>query len=49
MNDAILSLLGSLFGTLCVIFTSSKLVNFRLKELEKKVEQFKNMIMEAVA
>lgn len=50
MNDAILALLGSLFGTLCGIFTSAKLVNFRLKELERKVEKHNNLVerMQAV-
>lgn len=50
MNDSIFALIGSLFGTLCGIFTTSKLVAFRLKQLENKVEKHNNLIerMQAV-
>ena len=47
MNDtiiiAVISFLGSVIGTLGGILTSAKLTNFRLEQLEKKVEaQSKN-------
>lgn len=43
MNDAILlaalSLIGTLAGTFGGILTSSKLTNFRIEQLEKKVDK----------
>lgn len=46
MNDtviiAILSLIGTFFGSLTGVYTSAKLTNFRLKQLENKVERHNN-------
>ena len=46
MNDtviiAILSLIGTFFGSLSGLITSAKLTNFRLKQLENKVERHNN-------
>lgn len=46
MNDtviiAILSLIGTFFGSLSGVITSAKLTNFRLKQLENKVERHNN-------
>lgn len=39
---AILSLLGTLFGSLGGIVVSSKLVNYRLQQLENKVAEHNN-------
>lgn len=39
---AILSLFGTLLGTFGGIITSSKLTNYRLQQLEKKVEKHNN-------
>ena len=39
---ALLSLAGTLFGSLAGIVVSSKLVNFRLEQLEKKVDKHNN-------
>jgi len=36
---ALLSLVGTLFGTLGGILTASKLTNYRLAQLEKKVDR----------
>ena len=36
---ALLSLVGTLFGSLAGIVVSSKLTNFRLEQLEKKVDK----------
>ena len=36
---ALLSMVGTLFGSLAGIVVSSKLTNFRLKQLEKKVDK----------
>ncbi|MBE6927385.1 MAG: hypothetical protein E7467_02660 [Ruminococcaceae bacterium] len=36
---ALLSLLGTLFGSLGGILTASKLTNYRLAQLEKKVDR----------
>lgn len=48
MNDtvivAVLSLAGTLFGSLAGIITSGKLTNYRLAELEKRVEKHNSMI-----
>lgn len=41
---ALLSLLGSLGGTLGGIALNSKLSNYRIEQLEKKVEKHNNMI-----
>jgi hypothetical protein len=51
MNEAIivamLSLLGTLIGSFGGIVTANKLVNYRLQELEKKVEKH-NQVIERV-
>ena len=39
---ALLSLAGTLFGSLAGIVVSSKLTNFRLEQLEKKVDKHNN-------
>ena len=39
-----LSLLGTLAGTAGGIIVSGKLVNYRIEQLEKKVEQHNNLI-----
>ena len=39
---AILSLVGTLGGTFGGILTSAKLTNFRIEQLEKKVEKHNN-------
>lgn len=39
---SIISFAGTLFGTFGGILTSAKLTNYRLKELEKKVEKHNN-------
>ena len=39
---AILSLIGTFFGSLSGVITSAKLTNFRLKQLENKVERHSN-------
>lgn len=41
---AILSLLGTLAGSLCGILTANKLTNYRIEQLEKKVEKHNNVI-----
>lgn len=41
---AILSLLGTLFGSFAGIITSGKLTNYRLSELEKRVEKLGSLI-----
>ena len=41
---ALLSLLGSLGGTLGGIVLSSKLSNYRIEQLEKKVDKHNNLI-----
>ena len=45
---AILSLCGTLFGSLAGIMTANKPTNFRIEALEKKVEKHNNL-MERVA
>lgn len=45
---AILSLCGTLFGSLAGIMTANKLTNFRIEALERKVEAHNNL-MERVA
>ena len=42
--NTIISLAGSLIGTFAGIFATSKLTEYRLKELEKKVEKHNNLI-----
>ena len=41
---AAMSLLGSLLGSLAGVVTSSKLVNYRLEQLERKVQAHNNLI-----
>lgn len=41
---ALTGLIGSLFGTLGGILASSKLINFRLDRLEKKVESLGELV-----
>lgn len=41
---AILSLIGTLVGTLGGIITASKLTNYRIEQLEMKVEKHNNVI-----
>lgn len=41
---ALLSLLGTLIGSLTGILTSNKLTNYRIQELEKKVEKHNSII-----
>lgn len=41
---AIMSLIGTLAGTLGGIVVSNKLVNYRLEQLEKKVQAHNNLI-----
>ena len=42
--NTIISLAGSLIGTFAGIFATSKLTEYRLKELEKKVEKHNNLL-----
>ena len=42
--NTIISLSGSLIGTFACIFATSKLTEYRLKELEKRVEKHNNLI-----
>ena len=48
MNEAvlvaILSLVGTLVGTFGGILTANKLTNYRIEQLEKKVEKHNNVI-----
>lgn len=41
---AIISLFGTLFGSFAGIITSGKLTNYRLSELEKRVENLSTLI-----
>lgn len=41
---AILSLVGTLMGSICGILASNKLTNFRLQKLEEKVQAHNNLI-----
>lgn len=41
---AILSLIGTLAGSLFGILTANKLTNYRIEQLEKKVEKHNNVI-----
>lgn len=45
---AVISLLGTLIGTFTGILTSTKLTNYRIEQLEKKVEKH-NSVMEKTA
>lgn len=40
---ALISLVGTLGGTFGGILTSSKLTNYRIEQLEKKVEEYNNL------
>lgn len=44
---ALLSLLGTLIGSLCGILAANKLTNYRIEQLEKKVEKH-NCVIERV-
>jgi hypothetical protein len=44
MLTALLSLFGSLIGTFGGIITGTKLVNYRIEQLEKKVEKHNNAV-----
>ena len=48
MNDAVLvaliSLIGTLGGTFGGIITAGKLTNYRIEQLEKKVEKHNNVV-----
>ena len=44
---AILSLFGTLVGSLCGILTANRLTNYRIEQLEKKVEKH-NQVIERV-
>lgn len=39
---ALISLVGTLAGSLCGIMVSSKLTNYRIEQLEKKVDRHNN-------
>lgn len=41
---AILALIGTCFGSLAGILTANKLVNYRLTQLEKKVDKHNNVV-----
>lgn len=41
---AVLSLIGTLLGSVCGILTANKLTNYRIGQLEKKVEKHNNVI-----
>jgi hypothetical protein len=41
---AILSLVGTLVGSLAGILTANKLTNYRIEQLEKKVEKHNNVL-----
>lgn len=41
---AILSLIGTLFGSFGGIVTANKLTNYRIEQLEKKVEKHNSLI-----
>lgn len=42
--SALIALTGSLFGSFGGIIVSSKLTNYRIEQLEKKVEKHNNVI-----
>lgn len=41
---SLISLAGTLFGSIAGIMTANKLTTYRIGELEKKVEKFNNLI-----
>lgn len=41
---AVIGLLGSAIGSLCGILINSKLSNYRIEQLEKKVDKHNNLI-----
>lgn len=41
---AVISLIGTLGGTFGGILTSSKLINYRLEQLEKRVDKHNNLV-----
>ena len=41
---SVLSMLGTLIGTLGGILVSNKLTNYRIEQLEKKVEKHNNVV-----
>ena len=41
---ALLALLGTLGGSFCGVLASNRLTNFRIQELEKKVEKHNNLV-----
>jgi len=41
---AILGFTGTLIGSLCGVLTANKLTNYRIEQLEKKVEKHNNVI-----
>lgn len=41
---ALISLIGTLGGTFGGILTSSKLINYRLEQLEKRVDKHNNLV-----
>lgn len=43
--SALLALLGTMFGTFGGIITSGKLTNYRIEQLEKKVDRHNNFAM----
>ena len=42
--SALIALAGAVIGTFAGVLTSSKLTEYRLKELEKKVEKHNNLV-----
>lgn len=42
---ALLSFLGTLIGTFSGIFTTAKLTNYRIEQLEKKVDRHNNFAL----
>lgn len=43
-DPAVLGLIGSGVGSLCGILLNTKLMNYRIEQLEKKVEKHNNLI-----
>ncbi len=41
---ALISLAGTLFGSIAGIMTANKLTTYRIGELEKKMEKFSNLV-----
>lgn len=41
---AVISLLGTLFGSIAGILTANKLTNYRIEQLEKKVSAHNNLV-----